>query len=52
MSVKFVHTADLQLAKPYGGIQDETKRVLLQEKRLEVIEKIGKLANPVVEEKA
>lgn len=44
MSVKFVHTADLQLAKPYGGIQDETKRVLLQEKRLEVIEKIGKLA--------
>lgn len=45
MSVKFVHTADLQLAKPYGGIQDETKRVLLQEKRLEVIEKIGKIAN-------
>ena len=45
MSIKFVHTADLQLAKPYGGIQDETKRVLLQEKRLEVIEKIGKLAN-------
>jgi DNA repair exonuclease SbcCD nuclease subunit len=45
MSVKFIHTADLQLAKPYGGIQDETKRVLLQEKRLEVIEKIGKLAN-------
>jgi DNA repair exonuclease SbcCD nuclease subunit len=45
MSVKFIHTADLQLAKPYGGIQDETKRVLLQEKRLQVIEKIGKLAN-------
>jgi DNA repair exonuclease SbcCD nuclease subunit len=44
MSVKFIHTADLQLAKPYGGIQDETKRVLLQEKRLEVLEKIGKLA--------
>jgi DNA repair exonuclease SbcCD nuclease subunit len=45
MSVKFIHTADLQLAKPYGSIQDETKRVLLQEKRLQVIEKIGKLAN-------
>jgi DNA repair exonuclease SbcCD nuclease subunit len=44
MSVKFIHTADLQLAKPFGGIQDESKRVLLQEKRLQVIEKIGKLA--------
>ncbi len=44
MSVKFIHTADLQLAKPYGSLQDNNKRVLLQSKRLEVLKTIKKIA--------
>jgi DNA repair exonuclease SbcCD nuclease subunit len=43
MSVKFVHTADLQLAKPYGSIQDETKRVKLKDVRFEVFTSIKKM---------
>lgn len=44
MSIKFIHTADLQIAKPYGSLQDDTKRVLLQQKRIEVLNKIKDLA--------
>lgn len=43
MSVKFVHTADLQLAKPYGPIQDEIKRVKLKNVRYEVFTSIKKM---------
>jgi len=43
MSVKFVHTADLQLAKPYGPIQDETKRVKLKNVRYDVFTSIKNL---------
>ncbi len=43
MSVKFIHTADLQLAKPYGSIQDETKRVKLKDVRFEVFTSIKKM---------
>ncbi len=43
MSVKFVHTADLQLAKPYGPIQDEIKRVKLKNVRYEVFTSIKRM---------
>ena len=43
MSVKFIHTADLQLAKPYGSIQDETKRVKLKDVRFDVFTTIKKM---------
>ncbi|MFZ9215281.1 MAG: metallophosphoesterase family protein, partial [Sediminibacterium sp.] len=43
MSVKFIHTADLQLAKPYGSIQDEAKRVKLKDVRFEVFTSIKKM---------
>ena len=43
MSVKFIHTADLQLAKPYGSIQDENKRVKLKDVRFEVFTSIKKM---------
>jgi len=40
MSVKFIHTADLQLAKPYGSIQDEDKRIELKNVRFEAFTSI------------
>jgi DNA repair exonuclease SbcCD nuclease subunit len=43
MSVKFIHTADLQLAKPYGSIQDENKRVKLKDVRFDVFTTIKKM---------
>ncbi len=43
MSVKFIHTADLQLAKPYGPIQDEIKRVKLKNVRYDVFTSIKKM---------
>jgi DNA repair exonuclease SbcCD nuclease subunit len=42
MSVKFIHTADLQLAKPYGSIQDDDKRIELKNVRFEVFTSIKK----------
>ena len=43
MTVKFIHTADLQLAKPYGSIQDENKRVKLKDVRFDVFTTIKKM---------
>jgi len=41
MSVKFVHTADWQLGKPFAGVGDAHKRALLQNERLAVINRMG-----------
>ena len=43
MSVKFIHTADLQLAKPYGSILDEEKRIKLKNVRFDVFTTIKKM---------
>jgi len=43
MSVKFIHTADLQLAKPYGSIKDDDKRIELKNVRFEVFTTIKKM---------
>lgn len=41
MRVKFLHTADWQIGKPFAGIADTTKRVLVQQARLNVLSRIG-----------
>lgn len=42
MIATFIHTADWQLGKPFAAVDDEQKRVLLQQERLNVLERIGK----------
>ncbi len=39
--MKFVHTADWQLGKPFAGISDTHKRSLAQQARIDVIKRIG-----------
>ena len=41
--IRFIHTADWQLGKPFGRMPDEV-RAALQEVRLDAIDAIGKLA--------
>jgi len=41
--IRFIHTADWQLGKPFGRMPDEV-RTALQEARLDAIDAIGKLA--------
>lgn len=42
--MKFIHTADWQLGKPFARVEDTQKRSLLQQERFEAIKRIGKLA--------
>jgi len=42
--MKFIHTADWQIGKPFAGISDMHKRSLVQRARIEVIERIGVVA--------
>jgi DNA repair exonuclease SbcCD nuclease subunit len=44
MPVTFLHTADWQLGKPYARVADETKRVRLQNERLDCLRRIGDAA--------
>ena len=44
MPVKFLHTADWQLGKPFAGVDDVQKRSALQQERLAVLGRIGELA--------
>ena len=41
MNVTFLHTADWQLGKPFGGVEDVQKCALLQNERLAVIRRLG-----------
>lgn len=41
MSIKFIHTADWQLGKPYANVGEVDKRSRLQHERVAVIERIG-----------
>jgi DNA repair exonuclease SbcCD nuclease subunit len=43
MTIKFLHTADWQLGKPFAGVEDEQKRAILQQERLEVVKRLGRL---------
>lgn len=42
--VKFIHTADWQLGKPFAGIGDDAKRSTLQRARSEAVALIGEVA--------
>ncbi|NCC25816.1 MAG: DNA repair exonuclease, partial [Deltaproteobacteria bacterium] len=42
--MKFIHTSDLHIGRPFAGIADERKRILVQQERLEVLDRIGHLA--------
>ncbi len=42
--MKFIHTADWQIGKPFAGISDAHKRSLVQQARIEVIKRIGLVA--------
>lgn len=44
MKTRFLHTADWQLGKPFAGVGDLSKRALLQNERLTVIQRIGDTA--------
>jgi len=44
MPITFLHTADWQLGKPFAGVDDEQKRALLQQERLNVLDRIGEVA--------
>lgn len=41
--MRFLHTADWQIGKPFQSIQDHTKREALRQQRLETIRKLGEL---------
>ncbi|WP_045213197.1 metallophosphoesterase family protein [Desulfonatronovibrio magnus] len=41
MSVKFIHTADWQIGKPFARIEDDNKRFLVQNQRIKTIESIA-----------
>jgi hypothetical protein len=42
--VKFVHTSDWQLGKPFAGIADPLKRARVQQERIEAVRRIGEVA--------
>lgn len=44
MSLVFLHTADLQLGKPFASIRDDAKRHRLQQERLHALQRLGDLA--------
>ena len=44
MSAQFLHTADWQVGKPFAGIEDVHKRSLVQQERINVIQRIGDAA--------
>ncbi|TCD48344.1 DNA repair exonuclease [Chlorobium sp. N1] len=42
--MKFIHTADWQLGKPFAGIGDPDKRALVSRERIEAVRRIGEAA--------
>jgi DNA repair exonuclease SbcCD nuclease subunit len=44
MKSTFLHTGDWQIGKPFAGVNDEQKRALLQQERLNVLGRIGEAA--------
>lgn len=42
--MRFIHTADWQIGKPFAGISDPHKRSLVQQARIDVIKRIGVVA--------
>ena len=44
MGTRFIHTADWQIGKPFAGIEDAHKRALVQQERLNMLQRIGEAA--------
>src|SRR6187399_3115803 len=44
MITRFIHTADWQLGKPFAGVEDLTKRAMLQQERIAVLHRIAAAA--------
>jgi DNA repair exonuclease SbcCD nuclease subunit len=44
MKARFIHTADWQLGKPFAGVEDNEKRVLLRNERFTVLQRIAEKA--------
>ncbi len=44
MTIKFIHTADWQIGKPFAGVADTGNRAKLRDQRVEAIKHIGELA--------
>lgn len=44
MKTRFLHTADWQIGKPFGGIADPAKRALAQKCRIDAVSRLGELA--------
>ncbi len=42
--ITFIHTADWQLGKPFGSVQDSDKRATIRKERIEAIKRIGEVA--------
>jgi len=42
--IRFVHTADWQIGKPFASITDPAKRARVQQERIEAVRRIGSLA--------
>lgn len=42
--MRFIHTADWQLGKPFAGVADARKRSLVQQARIDAVKRIGILA--------
>ncbi len=42
MSVKFIHTADWQIGKPFARISDDRKRFIVQNQRVEAVKRIAR----------
>lgn len=42
--IRFIHTADWQIGKPFAGIADDHKRVLVQQERVAVLDRIADAA--------
>jgi len=45
--MRFIHTADWQIGRPFAGIGDQDKRALVKQARLEAIKRIGAVARDV-----
>ena len=42
--LRFIHTADWQIGKPYRSVEDDKKRYRLQHERVAAIDRIGGVA--------
>ncbi len=45
MTLKFIHTADWQIGKPFAGVEDPDQRAKLRAERIEAVKRIGELAS-------